>query len=62
MVMQKSYKGEDVAFEKKELLSLADYDAQLHVGYVKHGFVLAIHLLMRHKDKDVSEMYDYAMT
>ena len=48
MLMQKSYKGEQVAFEKKELLSLADYNAQLHVGYVKHGFVLAIHLLMRH--------------
>ena len=44
------------------MLNLADYDAQLHVGYVKHGFVLAMHLLMRHQDKHVSEMYDFAMS
>ena len=41
---------------------MADYAAQLHVGFVKHGFVLAMHLLMRHKDKGVSEIYDFAMT
>lgn len=53
---------DEIAFEQRELLTLADYAAQLHVGFVKHGFVLAMHLLMRHKDKEESEIYDFAMT
>ena len=48
-------------FTKKIYLGLKDYNPQVQVGYVKHAFVLTIHLLTRAIALPVEEMYDHAM-
>lgn len=53
----------EIEFEKSEWLTLQDYNTQIHIGFVKHGFVLAFHLLMRYQDKQPPsrDIYDSAM-
>ena len=52
---------DEVRLSGKEYFTNELYSVQQHMGFVKHGFVLAMYALLRAKDKPIEAYFDWAM-
>ena len=47
--------------EEGDYFDIDTYNPQHQMGFVKHAFVLSMYVLMRLNDKNISEVYNWAL-